>query len=37
VLFSGELRYVAVRWLVWVSLLVGSMLFKSVRIVGVVG
>jgi hypothetical protein len=37
VLFSRELRYVAVGWLVWVSLLVGGMLLKSVCIVGVVG
>ena len=37
VLFSGELRCVAVGWLVWVSLLVDGMLFKSVRVVGVMG
>ena len=37
VLFSGELRCVAVGWLVWVSLLVGGVLFKLVCIVGVVG
>ena len=37
VLFSGELKCVAGGWLVWVSLLVGGVLFKSVCIVGVVG
>jgi hypothetical protein len=36
-LFSGELKCVAVGWLVCVSLLVGGVLFKSVCIVGVVG
>jgi hypothetical protein len=37
VLFSGELKCVAGGWLVWVSLLVGGVLFKLVCIVGVVG
>ena len=37
VLFSGELKCVAGGWLVWVSLLVGGVLFKSVCILGVVG
>ncbi len=37
VLFSGELKCVAVGWLVWVSLLVGGVLFKLVCILGVVG
>jgi len=37
VLFSGELRCVAVGWLVWVSLLVCGVLFKLVCILGVVG
>ena len=37
VLFSEELRCVAVGWLVWVSLLLGGVLFKSVCILGVVG
>ena len=36
-LFSGELKCVAVGWLVCVSLLVGGVLFKSVCILGVVG